>query len=160
MTDFHSQWLRAVDRELEPYGLEGKEYQAAMDDIAVPVHSFSVGDHVISELSGRTGVVQRVNTTVVLVAYDDHRSNVDFNEAPEAWVPVGVLRKRDPDKSSLTLPKSGVAFRGRPIEDLSHAELVEAFKDLLDRYNAFFSPEEIRVRAMGRVAALKKEGAS
>lgn len=98
--DDHERALYGASRELRPYNLEPAEWDAAMSEIVTGPgdpddvsHPFRVGDHVQSELSGRTGVVKRFTRAVVLVAYDDARTNVDHAEAPEAWVPHGVLRK-------------------------------------------------------------------
>jgi hypothetical protein len=46
-----------------------------------------------SELSGRTGIVKELTRAIVLVEFDDIHSNVNYDKAPEAWVPHGVLER-------------------------------------------------------------------
>lgn len=48
-------------------------------------------------------------------------------------------------------------WRGVPIETLSREELEAAFCDLLEKWNALYTPEECRARAVGHVELWRRE---
>jgi hypothetical protein len=97
-------WLKSIRDEIAAYGVEDVgDVVAEMMEDQKPNHSFRVGDHVRSHLSGRTGIVKDFTRAIVLVEFDDIHSNVDYAKAPEAWVPHGVLEKIDSEPKWLAV---------------------------------------------------------
>lgn len=56
------------------------------------MHIFEIGDTVRSEISGRKGEVVDCTDAIVRVEFQDIHSNVDYAEAPDAWVPHAALQ--------------------------------------------------------------------
>jgi hypothetical protein len=85
-----------LNDELAPYELDQEGHRdvyLGIKQLDNPRHGFTIGSRVRSELSGRTGIVKQATSALVLVEFDDIRSNVDYAKAPDAWVPHGVLEK-------------------------------------------------------------------